>query len=161
MIDPERRRGIRLAALSWLIASTIQGCGPEESGPAVYPTSGSVFVDGRPAAGVELTFHPVKPSPGQDTPTIAVTGPDGGFRPSTRLANDGAPDGDYSVTAVWRKVTIVEGEEIQGNDLLGGKYSNPGTSTLQATIRRGDNTLPPIDLTSTARSTSSSRRTRP
>lgn len=157
MIGPERPHAGRLAALIPLLALVFPGCGPGDSGPAVHPVSGSVFVDGRPAPGVEIVFHPDRPTSDPANTAIAVSAPDGRFQPSTRLANDGLPAGDYQITATWREVKVVGGEEIQGVDRLHGRYGDPRTSTLRATIREGDNVLPRIDLRSTAKPPSSPR----
>lgn len=127
---------------------TGMGCRQADEGPAVYPVSGKVLVDGKPASKAEIVFHRLSGGAALPQP-IATAEADGTFRPSTRISHDGAPAGDYALTVVWRKITTVEGEEVQGADLLRGRYSDPGRSGLKATVKEGDNTLPAIELKST------------
>lgn len=122
------------------------GCGGSESGPPIYPTSGKVLVDGKPAAKARVTFHALNGPAGAALQPIAIAEADGSFRPSTRLSYDGAPAGDYAVTVVWPKVTMDHGEAIEGPDLLRGRYGDPARSGLKATIKEGENDLPPLQL---------------
>ncbi|WP_143206586.1 hypothetical protein [Singulisphaera sp. GP187] len=122
------------------------GCGDETSGPAIYPISGKVLVDGRPAAKAQVSFHALNGPGGETLQPIAIAEADGSFRPSTRFSHDGAPAGNYVVTVVWPKVNLDHGEEVAGPDLLRGKYSDPARSGLTATIKEGENTLPPFQL---------------
>jgi hypothetical protein len=122
------------------------GCGDETSGPAIYPISGKVLVDGRPAVKARVSFHALTGPAGESLQPIAIVEEDGSFRPSTRFSHDGAPAGNYAVTVIWPKVTLDHGEEVTGPDLLRGKYSDPARSGLRATIKEGENSLPPIEL---------------
>ncbi len=126
-----------------------EGCGGGEEGPPVYPVSGVVWVDGKPAAGAEVVFHSTQSDAGRSPLTMAIVEPDGRFQPTTRLPHDGAPAGDYVLTVVWRQTRLEGGEEIAGPDQLHGKYSYPATSPLKAVIKEGENSLPPIELQST------------
>lgn len=143
---PSRPRFSFLALGPILLAS---GCGRAEV--PVFPVTGKVVVDGQPAAGAEVTFHPRKAPDAKVPLPVAVAEADGTFHPSTRLAHDGAPAGDYDLTVVWRKSTVVQGEEIAGPDLLLGKYADPAASGLKATVGEGPNELPPIILPSPRR----------
>jgi hypothetical protein len=127
----------------WLIV----GCG--RSGPprvATNPAKGSITYQGQPIAGAFLALHP-KAALAADVPTArAVVKPDGTFSVSTYDTGDGLPEGDYIVTALWRKVVKSGGEFIPGPDLLPGKYSRPETSDVIIHVAAGNNDLPPIVL---------------
>jgi hypothetical protein len=123
------------------------GCGGGDEGPAIYPVSGKILVDGKPAAKALVTFHPASGSPGKAIP-FAETDAEGTFRPSSRMSHDGAPAGDYILTILWPEVRVDHGEEVSGPDRLGGRYGNPRGSGLKVTIKEGENSLPPFDLKS-------------
>jgi hypothetical protein len=133
------------AAIACLVAA---GCGGEaDDGPPVHPVSGTIFVDGAPAAGAEVVFHPLaRPPAGSPTPT-AVVGAEGKFRPSTRLAHDGAPAGDYALTVVYpAPAKLADDDGGGGTDRLKGRYGTPARTPLKATIKPGDNVLDPIEI---------------
>jgi len=138
---------MKVSLLFCLIVSLATfGCSESASGPPIYPTSGKVLVDGRPAAKARVTFHVLNRPAGEALQPIAIAEEDGSFRPSTRFSYDGAPAGDYALTVVWPKVTMDQGEAIEGPDLLRGRYGDPARSGLKATIKEGENALPPIEL---------------
>ncbi len=124
----------------------VEGCGGE-AGPTIYPVSGKVLVDGKPAAKALVTFHPSSGPPTSMIP-YAETDADGTFRPSTRLTGDGAPAGNYTLTIIWPEIKVDHGEEVSGRDRLGGKYHKPQDSNLKVTIKQGENSLPPFELKS-------------
>src|SRR5437762_3526860 len=64
----------------------------------VYPVRGKVLLEGKPAQGARVVFHP---DDGGDVRTIkpqATVGADGTFVVSTYNSADGAPEGTYRVT---------------------------------------------------------------
>ncbi|WP_422929739.1 hypothetical protein [Singulisphaera sp. PoT] len=133
-------------ALAAATLASFSGCGgPGEAGPRVYPVSGKVLIDGKPADKARISFHASGAAVGPSTP-YAVSGQDGSFRPTTILAEDGAPAGEYSLSVIWPAVTVDHGEEVDGPDRLRGAYNNPQTSGLKATIKEGANELPPLEL---------------
>ena len=138
------RRALRLPLAAGLI---LAGCS-REGGPPVYSTSGKVLVDGKPAGRAEVSFFFQGQAPAGMVPPVAVTEADGTFRPSTRASHDGAPAGEYALTVVWKKYRTVQGEDVAGDDQLGGRYADPARSGLKATIHEGDNALPPLELKS-------------
>lgn len=128
------------------ILALAPGCeGPDEAGPAVYPVFGKVLVDGKPAAKARISFHASRSAGGSSAP-YAVSGDDGTFRPTTLFAEDGAPAGEYSLSVIWPTITVDHGEEVDGPDRLRGGYSNPQNSGLRATIKEGENEIPPLQL---------------
>lgn len=130
-----------------VLATSSAGCfdnGPKRK--KVYVVRGTVTYRGEPAEGVELNFAPVQDSP-DVTFATGISGPGGEFQLSTFKQHDGAPSGDYTVTAFWpdrrkgaTKVVAAAGEEL-APDRLKGEYSNPKTSKLKATVLEQPNNL--------------------
>jgi len=122
------------------------GCSGDE-GPTVpvFPTTGSVVFEGRPAAGAFLTFHPKSPG-GQTPPPTATAGTDGAFALTTETKDDGAPAGEYAVTVRWSPPIKQGGEFVAGPDLIPKRYGRVETTPLRATIREAANTLEPFRI---------------
>src|ERR1700722_1397627 len=104
----------------------------------VYPVTGTVFVNEKPAAGVVLTFFAVPGDPSAISP-VAKSEQDGKFSVFTE-DQDGAPAGDYMVTAIWMEAkeapATKKGEGISmrmagdPTDKLGGKYQDRRSSGI-------------------------------
>lgn len=117
----------------------------------VYPTSGKVLVNGRPADGARVVFYPNSPGvDGQELPTpAATTDVNGEFRLESYKLADGAPAGSYKVTVVWLEPPPPNAEVLgvyNQKDRLGGRFSNPDTSNLTAEVAEGGGEIPPFDL---------------
>jgi hypothetical protein len=120
------------------------GCGRKQGG--MNPTTGQVFVGGRPAANATVIFYPqgVKDVKAYPAATVA---PDGSFRVTTHKDGDGAPEGDYIVTIVWPEDKRPDAEkEDDRPDRLGGRFADPATSPLRASVKKGKNDLARFDL---------------
>lgn len=130
--------------MSMVVACALAGCGPKFE--KTFPVSGSLTVDEEPAKRAEVVFHPVGDVKGRVKP-VAVVGEDGNFTMTTFLTGDGAPPGEYMVTVVWRKYHVVEGEEVEGDDMLYGQYNDLRSPFLKVTVKPGENKLPPMKLT--------------
>jgi hypothetical protein len=147
------------ACLACGAAASVIGCGPDRL--ATVPAQGTVRVNGRPVAGVQVVFHPV----GTDDPRLtklrptARTAADGSFAIGTYEMSDGAPLGDYVVTAEWfgggpeTATTASDDPEAAAAgsateaDRLGGRFANPEKSGFKASIGRMSSSIPPLDLT--------------
>lgn len=139
-------RQLNLVAWGLLFVLSV-GC--SDGGPKrkkVYAVRGTVTFKGEPAEGVELNFAPVQDSP-DVTFATGISGPGGEFQLSTYKQHDGAPSGEYVVTAFWpdrragaTKQRAAAGEEL-APDRLKGEYSNPKTSKLKATVLEQANDL--------------------
>jgi hypothetical protein len=124
------------------------GC---DSGPTLLPVTGKVTVDGQPAAGAVLLFHPAtKANPFVSS---ATTGADGSFSIITDT-KPGIPAGDYKVTATYpdpshkpSDTEIMMGTAEPGQDLLKGRYVSRDASTLKVTIDSSTTQLEPFALT--------------
>lgn len=129
------------------LSIVLVGCRETPEGVPVHPVSGEVRVDGTAAAGAEVSFHPLSPPPPGTPPTVAVVDQDGHFQASTRAAGDGAPEGEYRLTIIWRTASSsVPDDAGGGGDRLQGRYAQPETSGLRAVVRARENVLPPIEL---------------
>jgi hypothetical protein len=128
------------------------GACASSSGPPkkeCYPVKGQLFVKAQPAVGATVIFHPRDDrseewTSGYPRGRVAT---DGTFALETYGDKDGAPAGDYTVVITWPQgATDEQTEDTQMIDRLGGRYSDPATSKLQATVNSGPTELPPIRL---------------
>lgn len=133
----------RLALVA--VLALVAGCGEAEDRATRFPASGTVLVDGQPAAGVQILLHPADRLGDLDAlkPT-AVTGADGAFQVGTYETGDGAPPGRYKVTLYWPDVP--PNGSNSPVDLLGERFADPARSNLEATIKEGDNPLGPFEV---------------
>ena len=142
-VTPVRACALALAAL---VTFGISGC---SKGPTMQKVSGKLVVDGQPAAGANILFF----TPGQKGGVVpsANTGPDGTFQ----IFSNGQPGvmpGSYSVTVVWpdpakaAEAAADRSGKSDPPDLLGGKYSVPGSSPLKAEIGSGTKELAPFEI---------------
>lgn len=133
------RKGRYFSALVCGVVLATAGCGGGTSPCAV---TGKVLVDGQPAEGVYVVFHTAGGTGGQHDSASARSGSDGSF--SLVVS---AP-GESVVTAFWPTVTVKGVETIEGPDRLRGIHRDPSRPVAKATIQAGENTLPPISMTS-------------
>lgn len=116
------------------------GCG--ESGPRKYPVSGTVTVNGKPAALVRVQFrHADQTLPGNLKTPMGMTDETGAFQLSTSGDKDGAVPGDYTVTFEW-----MSANELSAYDKLGGKFASPAASQFKATVEAKSNQLAPFEI---------------
>jgi len=131
-----------------LLAVAAVSCSSKEPNrKATFPVTGTVYVDGSPAAGVTITLTDVA---GMDTaqPTMstAVTKEDGTFAVSTYDESDGVPAGEYAVTFSWGEYNVFS-RSYEG-DKLKKRYSDPQKSQVRVTVTEGSPTdLGQVDLT--------------
>jgi hypothetical protein len=130
-----------------LIASLLLtwGCG----GPKLVQIRGRVLVDGIPAEGAQLLFHPNDPA---GKIASGVADKDGAFT----LVSDmdaGVMPGKYTVTVNWPDPAVkpTESQKMMGTfdggpDLLKGKYVMKDKSGLSAEITASTKELPAFDL---------------
>ena len=135
-----RHRVVRLLAPCLLLAIAACPADPPAR-PPVYPVRGELLVNGQPAAGAVVTFHPVGGSTPDGVKPQATVGADGTFRPNSFDLQDGAPVGEYALTVFWPG-----GRGHIGPDRLKGRYGDPARPVLKVTVRPGDNVIEPIRL---------------
>lgn len=109
---------------------------PAEVLVPVFLSEGTAHFQGEPMDGATLTFHP-KGAGAEAVRPRAKVGPSGQFKVGTYAPTDGAPVGQYTVTAEWRKNVVVAGEVEAGPSLLPNKYSSPQSSPLEARVWEG------------------------
>jgi hypothetical protein len=144
---PLARRCCRLACAFALVLGAA-GCGGDGRKP-VFPVTGAVLIDGKPADGAVVGFHPAGELDNQRAlRSTATTEPDGTFQLNTYLSQDGAPAGEYVVTVYWPGPLPPDAHPGDvGPDRLGRRYADPKTSPLRATLGEGVNDLEPFQLT--------------
>lgn len=131
----------------WFCAVALAGCG-EATKPweIVVPASGKVTFEGKPVEGAELTLTPISPDVPATVRPSAKSGADGSFTLGTYGTGDGAPAGEYKVSAVWFKLVNSGGSMVRGDNALPAKYANPETSGVKVVIGDSETAIPAIDL---------------
>jgi 5-hydroxyisourate hydrolase-like protein (transthyretin family) len=131
-------RLLRTSPLLFVLLTAV-GCG--ESGPKKYPVSGTVTVNGKPAALVRVQFlHADQSLPGNLKMPVGMTDEGGVFRLSTSGDADGAVPGEYTVVFEW-----MSANDLGAFDKLGGRFAK--TTQYKVTVEAKDNRLPAFDLT--------------
>lgn len=134
-------RSVSIAVL--LIIALLVGCQQESSLP-VYPVSGTLTINGEPARGAILGFHPTQGDlDKRGTIPAGKVKEDGTFVVSTFDIEDGAPAGEYAVTVFWPQFPS---RDDPGDDRMRGKFALPAKPSTTVIITEGDNTLAPIEL---------------
>lgn len=129
-----------------MIACLVTSVGCGQRAAPVYPVSGSLLVNGRPATGATLFFHPQADRVSEKRMPFAIVKEDGTFQATTNGPNDGAPEGVYAVTVVWPVRGVSEGEMIEGPDQLQGRFASSANPAANVTVLSGPNEIPAIDL---------------
>ena len=143
--------GLRTIALVALLLPTA-GCGSSQNRDRVpvFPTKGSVKLEGTSPKGALIVLHPKRGKQASDGNAIrpyATIHSDVTFELTSYDSNDGAPAGEYSVTVELRKVIkYPNGGAGPGPNLVPKKYTKPDTSPLLVQIQPGLNDLPPLVL---------------
>src|SRR5262245_45090988 len=126
------RIGMTALAGVLLLAS----CSKTSDRKPVFPVRGQVLVQGKPAAGAYVAFHPVNDL---DNPrrlrALGIARPDGTFEASTYLPTDGVPAGEYAVTIYWPGPLPPDAQPGDfGPDLLKLRYMDPKKPFCHVTI---------------------------
>jgi hypothetical protein len=139
------RRSALMAACCLLLCS----CGQEEAfRKETFPVTGEVYVDGEPAAQLQVTCHDLA-GIDKEHPTFsqAFTNESGRFEIATYEAADGVPEGEYVLTFMWGQLNLISGG-YGGPDKLNGRYTDPGASQHRFKVEAGKPTnLGRIELT--------------
>lgn len=136
-----------LRAAYLLAGCFILGCG----GNSLTQVSGTITVDGAPATGALVIYHPV----GDGKMATGVADGQGKYQLVTD-AEVGAPAGKYQVTVTWPDPNqkpdagslLSQGNSESAPDLLKGKFAKKSTSGLNAEIAPGTKELPAIAIKS-------------
>ncbi|MFZ4733207.1 MAG: carboxypeptidase-like regulatory domain-containing protein [Pirellulales bacterium] len=125
--------------------AVLAGCGTK--GESLYPVKGRITVDGKPADGAVLLFHPE--SGGQ---VASATADSSGAFACVYNTKPGIPAGKYKITANWPDPTkrnakgTMMGQTPDIPDLLQGKFAMRDKSTLSVEVSPTTKELPPIEL---------------
>ncbi len=144
----EVRSARRLGALVVLFAvaaGLAPGCGKKSNRLPVFPAKGQVLVGGKPAKGVFVYLWPASAEGTDAYCPNGQTDDAGNFTLSTYDPGDGAPAGDYKITAEWPARFNVITNRWEG-DKLKGKFTDSKNSAFSVTIKKEPNELPPISL---------------
>jgi hypothetical protein len=129
-----------------LFAAVLAGCGGLEPPEPVFPVSGEVFVKGRPADGAVVTFFKEGADLTAGQPSATVQ-PDGSFKLTSYLPEDGAAEGEYRISLSWREAIGGSLSDPEyGPEKLPKKYLSPESSGLQASVSPTTNTLPAFEI---------------
>lgn len=138
--------------LSLLCALALAGCGaPEYETIPTHPVSGQITVNGVPAHGAIVRFHPQTPQTGAKYPLMPSGRADaeGVYRLTTYEGEDGAPVGEYVVTVEWPDPDWRPpggGMPPPPPDRLLRRFADPEKSNIQARVVAGENEIAPIVL---------------
>lgn len=125
-----------------LVLTLLAGCQssepPDVPRSPAFPVKGRLYVGSTVAANARIAFHPLDPQRSQGRCAVAITRKDGSFELTTYKLNDGAPEGDYTVTVTWPSDTMPDDEceclDPLQHDRFHGKYADPRASLLAATV---------------------------
>lgn len=135
--------------LAWVATSVLlavcAGCsGEPRGGPRVetFPVTGTVLVNGAPAAGLLVAVYPQGNSE-INHQLVCSTDDQGKFTLGTYEAADGLPAGEYKLTFEWMEGAMLGPKK----DKLKGAYVDPAKSEFSVTVTEGEeNDLGEIQL---------------
>ncbi len=126
------------------------GCSePERGGPraATSPVKGSVTVDGVAADFLQIECHP-EAGAALQYPVSKLTDEKGQFTLGTYEAEDGLPEGTYTLTFTWMGPGLLQADRLKG------AYADPKKSTQKITVVKGQETnVGTIELSTKGRKT--------
>ncbi len=135
-----------LFAVYSLAIMMMSGCG----GSGLIKTKGKITVNGAPAVGAVLLFHPVDIKDGSVASGVAES--DGSFTITSNM-DVGVLPGKYIVTVTWpdpahkvSEAAKMRGDGDPGPDLLKGKYIMKEKSGLTVEISSSMKELKPIEI---------------
>jgi hypothetical protein len=131
--------------LAAFVAAGCTGCSKSQSHVPVHPVSGLVKFQGQSPEGAFISLVPKTAIEGAPAPRASV-GKDGSFTVSTFNGEDGAPEGEYTVTIQWYKPVRQGKDLVGGPNVLPAKYASAQTSDLTIHVAAGENHLQPIQL---------------
>jgi hypothetical protein len=133
---------VTAACIALALAVFVSGCSKSEPGElAVFHVHGQITLAGKPAAGAQVVFHS-KDGVQRFPAPRATSDREGNYEVTTYRQADGAPEGQYVVTAELRSMTKKDGEFVPGPSVLPLVYGNPKTTTLTAKVESRDNEVP-------------------
>lgn len=131
-----------------VVALLITGCGggADAERVPVHPVTGAIQFRGQPTVGAFVTLHPKDGQTTQAPAPRATVGPGGNFTLTTYDGQDGAPEGEYTLTVQWYRPVRQGDELIGGPNVLPPKYALAKTSDIKIRVAAGENHLQPIQI---------------
>ncbi len=122
----------------------LSGCSGNDWQARTYPTTGQVMINGAPPAKSIIKLEYLgSPADSRELPPFAIVRNDGTFTVTTYKTGDGAPLGEYAITIRWPK----DLSNPESPDRLLDAFSSKDKAITNITITKGENIIPPIDLT--------------
>lgn len=132
----------RLCVFSALIGMTgfLAGCGGGSTVPKLAPVTGTVSIDGKPAAGVTVAFNPTGST--KSTGGMGVTGPDGKYQVVHRSGEAGIEPGSYAVT--FSRMMQADGSplpagtsplDVDAQETIPDQFRDPAKSSHKAEVK--------------------------
>lgn len=141
------QRRIRMLPVWSLIVASLLGCERGEPRPELHPVHGSLSVNGQPAEGALLSFHPAggRNFDARGSRPWATVERDGSFTVSTYSHHDGAPGGEYRISVAW----LDDPSSSDPVDRLAGRYASPAQSQWHVHVVPGENRLAAYEIKGT------------
>jgi hypothetical protein len=140
MNHPRRSGGRRgwAGLTAAVVTAVLSGCGSQ----TICPVEGQVvWKDGTPAKELEgslISFD----LPEKQTNATGIVQADGTFRLTTKVQDDGALAGEYTVVIIERRKTAGGPDpSALAPGLMDVKYSDASKSDLRATVKAGKNEI--------------------
>lgn len=141
---------MRATVLSLQFVCILAGCAGDTAAPVldVHPVSGTVKLDGEPAANVTVTFVPSDGAGPDQMAAAGTTDQNGAFKLATTGGQAGAAAGKYRVLFV--KLLKPDGSTLGPNEMaadagaenvLPAVYSNPTDTPMGADVPEGGKTF--------------------
>jgi len=131
----------------WLAAVTgillLSSCKDNRFKP-VYPVTGKIFYEGKPAAGATVALQPLSDEIDPLVRPMGEVDEEGKFTVSTYKTGDGAPAGKYAVRVIWLPKGY-DGPVERGNKLP-ARYADVSTSGLGVEVKPESNVVPDFEL---------------
>lgn len=141
-----RLRGPAVALGCSCLAAILAGCGADDGRVPVYPAQGKVTVSGEAPDGALVVLYPAKGGTEAELRPSGRVKPDGTFRLTTYVADDGAPAGEYTATIQWNKL-IKQGRDYKaGPNIVPGAYAATDSSPWKIKVSEAPNDLAPLDI---------------
>ncbi len=126
----------------------LAGC--SSNGSDLVQATGTLTVDGKPAAGASVIYFP---NPATDATAVAAGATDQDGKYSLKSdQKPGIAPGAYKVSVIWRDpakqdASVMSMGDIKDPpDLLKGRYADPNRSKLIAEVNESTTELPPLKL---------------
>lgn len=128
-----------------LLCLSAAGCGNSEHWHTeTNPIQGSIRINGQIPQGALVTLYPTGDAVDvRESKPWGIVDETGVYQLRTYAKGDGAPEGEFRATVVWREDPSVQGSP----DQLGGAFEDPTQSQWTFTIDPEQQELPPIEIT--------------